>query len=139
MREIHSPALHEPPADQPPPSRVVIQGLRPEVAGGRFPAKRAQGEPLIVEADIFADGHDEIAAWVLYRRAGDAWSETPLEAVGNDHWQAELPVEALGRYEYTVEAAIDRFGTWHRDLQKRLSVGQDVAVDLQIGAQLLRE
>jgi starch synthase (maltosyl-transferring) len=139
MRELHSPVLHQAPTSQPPPSRVVIQGLRPEVAGGRFPAKRAEGEPLIVEADIYADGHDQIAAWVLYRRAGEAWSEIPMELAGNDHWQAGIPVEALGRYEYTVEAAIDRFGTWHRDLQKRLSAGQDVAIELEIGAQLLRE
>ncbi|TMA13871.1 MAG: DUF3416 domain-containing protein, partial [Deltaproteobacteria bacterium] len=41
--------------------RVVIEGVRPEIDGGRFPIKRAIGEKVIVEADIFADGHDSLS------------------------------------------------------------------------------
>ena len=37
--------------------RVVIEGVRPEIDGGRFPAKRSVGEYVRVEADIVADGH----------------------------------------------------------------------------------
>src|SRR5258708_39317491 len=51
--------------------RVVIEGVRPEVDDGRFPAKGVIGESTLVEADIYADGSDAIAADVLYRRAKD--------------------------------------------------------------------
>src|SRR5262249_24812005 len=36
-------------------------------------------------------------------------------------------------------AWVDEFKTWRRDLQKRVRAGQEVAVDLKIGAGLLQE
>jgi hypothetical protein len=38
--------------------RVVIENVRPEIPGARFPIKRTIGEPVEVTADIYADGHD---------------------------------------------------------------------------------
>lgn len=38
---------------------VIIEGVKPEVENGRFPAKRIIGENVMVEADIFTDGHEE--------------------------------------------------------------------------------
>jgi starch synthase (maltosyl-transferring) len=35
--------------------RVVIEGVKPEIDGGRFPIKRIIGDKVIVEADIFAE------------------------------------------------------------------------------------
>ena len=51
--------------------RVVIEGVRPEIDGGRFPIKRAIGEKVIVEADIFADGHDSLSCVLKYHREGN--------------------------------------------------------------------
>jgi len=48
--------------------RVVVDSIRPEIDGGRFPIKRTVGETVQVEATIFADGHDVIAAVVRDRR-----------------------------------------------------------------------
>jgi len=45
-------------------------------------------------------------------------------------------VEQLGRYEYTVRAWPDPLETWKRDLEKRKAAGQDISVDLQIGAEI---
>jgi starch synthase (maltosyl-transferring) len=121
-----------------PPQRVVIRGVAPELESGRFPIKRVVGESVTVEADIFADGHDSIAAVVRYRHEDDeAWSEIPMDPLGNDHWQAEFPVEILGQYIYTVSAWIDSFQTWYKDFLKRVAAAQDVTVDLQIGANLI--
>ena len=39
-------------------NRVIIEAVRPRVDCGRFPAKAVLGERVVVEADIFADGHD---------------------------------------------------------------------------------
>jgi starch synthase (maltosyl-transferring) len=37
--------------------RAAIEAITPSV-GGRFAAKRIAGDPVVVEADCFADGHD---------------------------------------------------------------------------------
>ena len=120
--------------------RVVIEAVRPEIDGGRFPIKRTVGERVVVEADVFADGHDVLAGALLYRRAGaSAWHEVPLRPLGNDRWHGEFSVSELGRYEYTVEAWIDRFATWRRDLSKKADAGQDVPVELHVGARLIED
>src|SRR5262245_57259643 len=122
-----------------PPQRVVIRGVTPEIEGGRFPVKRVIGGTVNVEADIFADGHDSISAVVRYRYENDeAWSEVSMEALGNDHWQAEFPVENLGQYLYTISAWVDPFQTWYKDFLKRVAAEQDVTVDLQIGLALIK-
>jgi starch synthase (maltosyl-transferring) len=55
----------------------------------------------------------------------------------NDHWVASFRVEKLGRYQYTVRGWVDPFLTWKRDLKKRQEAGQDLTIDLRIGAQIL--
>ncbi len=120
--------------------RVVIEGVTPEIDGGRFAIKRSVGEKVRVEADVFTDGHDAVAAVLLYRREGDSeWSETPMAPLVNDRWRADFVVEAMGRYEYTVRGWVDHFSSWKRDLAKRIEANQDVAVDLLIGAALIEE
>jgi starch synthase (maltosyl-transferring) len=47
-------------------NRVVIEGVTPEIDAGRFPIKRIIGDETVVEADIFTDGHDALAAALLY-------------------------------------------------------------------------
>ena len=122
-----------------PPERVVIRGVEPEIECGRFAIKRAVGEDVVVEADIFADGHDSIAAVVRYRHEDDeSWVEVPMEPLGNDHWRAAFKVDKVGPYIYTISAWIDEFQTWYNDFQKRVAARQDVSVDLKIGAALLK-
>src|ERR1039457_5456410 len=59
--------------------RVVIEGITPEVDGGRFPAKRTVGDKVRVEADIFSDGHDAISASLIAHREGsDVWTQIPM-------------------------------------------------------------
>ena len=82
--------------------RVIIEGVSPEVDGGRFPAKRTIGDKVRVEADIFTDGHDSIAARLLFKPAGaTGWHEVPMQALVNDRWTGEFTVSELGRYSYT--------------------------------------
>ena len=54
--------------DSPTQSRVVVEAITPQVDGGRFPIKRTVGDTVVVEADVFADGHDNVAAVLKYRR-----------------------------------------------------------------------
>jgi len=126
------------PATESRPGRVVIEAVEPEIDDGRFPIKRTVGEVVEVEADIHAEGHDRLAAIVLYRHSGEAdWIEVRMEALPNDRWRGRFTIESLQPYEYTLEAWIDPFRTWRRDLRRRLDAGQDVATDLLIGADLV--
>jgi starch synthase (maltosyl-transferring) len=120
--------------------RVIIEGVTPQVDGGRFAAKRVTGDRVEVGADIYADGHDEISAWLLYRREEERrWRETPMQPLVNDRWQGFFEVRELGRYRFTLMAWVDAFGTWRRDLQKRVAAGQDIALQFLIGAQLIED
>lgn len=119
-------------------TRVVIEGVTPEIDAGRFPIKRIVGEETVVEADILADGHDALSCALLYRAQGDAdWTEVPMEPLGNDRWRGSFKVHKLVPYTYTVTGWVDHFKTWARDLEKRVQAGQDVSVDLLIGAELV--
>jgi len=120
--------------------RVVIEAVMPEIDGGLFPAKRAAGETVAVEADIFADGHDALAAVLRYRhQSASGWIETPMAPLVNDRWRGEFPVTELGRYYFKLEGWVDHFETWSRQLAKRLQAGQDVKVELEVGARLIEE
>jgi starch synthase (maltosyl-transferring) len=118
--------------------RVVIEGVKPEIDGGRFPIKRVIGEHVEVEADIFADGHDSLAGVLLYRTELESeWREVPLEPVTNDRWWGTFTVSQLGRYCYTLQAWVDYFTTWRTALMKKMEAGQDVTTDLLVGAMLV--
>jgi len=120
--------------------RVVIENLNPGIDGGRFPIKRVIGEKVVVTADIFADGHDAISARLLYRSPKDrAWREAPMTFVENDRWCGEFLVEEIGVYRYTVMGWVDHFKTWQRDIGKRFHAGQDLKMDLLIGAKYVEE
>ncbi len=120
--------------------RVAIEGIRPVVDCAAWPLARIQGESVAVEADVFADGHEEVRCVLLYRheRAAD-WSQAPMEFLGNDHWRGSFAVRELGRYQYLLRGWVDRFQTWRHDLAKRVAAGADVSVDLLIGAELVAE
>ena len=120
--------------------RIVIEGVEPEIDSGRFPIKRIINDKVVVEADIFADGHDVLAAALSYRKEGDPdWIEIPMEFLANDHWRGSFVVSELGQYQYTLTAWVDRFKTWQQNLTKKVEAKQDVSVDFLEGAQLIEE
>jgi starch synthase (maltosyl-transferring) len=125
---------------QPGPARVVISGVCPEIDCGQYPIKRVVGEEVVVEADVFADGHDELSAVLLHRRHGaPAWEAVPMRPLGNDRWRGSFSVTEQGLHEYTLRGWVSHFASWRRDLRKRLQAGQDVAVELLVGARHLEE
>src|SRR5690606_35882355 len=102
--------------------------------------KRIIGDTVTVEADVFADGHDHVAALVRYRHGKQrAWRTVPMEPLVNDRWTAEFTVEEIGRYEFTVEGWIDPFATWQAGAEKKAAADVLTETDLQVGAGLLRE
>ena len=120
--------------------RVVIEAVTPEIDGGRFPIKRVVGESVFVEADIFADGHDLLAARLLSRKEGvSPWSEVPMKQGVNDRWRGTFIVEEEGIYSYTIQAWVDRFRSWRQGLSKKVLAGQEVSADLLMGAEILAD
>jgi starch synthase (maltosyl-transferring) len=120
--------------------RATIESVRPEIDGGRFPIKRVVGEEVIVEADIFADSHDSLNAILKFRKdSTPQWIEFPMTYLINDRWRGSFLVTEMGYYVYTIEAWVDRFRTWRGDLAKKATAGQDVSVDILIGAELVKD
>jgi starch synthase (maltosyl-transferring) len=118
--------------------RVVIENVAPEIDCGRFPIKRVTGEIVAVQADVFSDGYDAIAATLLYRKEGEeSWREIPMEFLGNDRWEGTFAVPETGSYYYTVNGWIDHFTTWKNDLEKRFQAGEKLAVSRLAGEALV--
>lgn len=114
--------------------RVVIEKVSPEVDSGAFPIKRVAGEEVVVQADVFAEGHDEVNARLLYRIKGEkGWTKVSMRHLGNDRWEGRFMVKKEEFYEYTVEGWVNAFQTWQHDFRKKYDAGQDIRVDLEIG------
>ena len=120
------------------PQRVRIEAVKPQVDDGRYAAKRVVGDRVVVEVDLVADGHDAVGGVVHFRHETDKrWLESPLSSLGNDRWRASFTVDRIGRWFYTVEGWIDEFATWRHGFARKVEAGQDVTVELSIGARLV--
>jgi len=120
--------------------RIVVEDVRPRVEGGAFPVKRVVGETVTVEATIYADGHEQLAAELLWRAADeDGWNAVRMEQLLNDEWRACFPLERLGRYEFAVQGWLDRFGGFRRDFAKKRDAGVAQPVDHAEGRALVDE
>ena len=121
-------------------TRTVIDYVGPQIDAGKFPIKRVVGEEVAVKAYIFCDGHDQIRAELLYRKARrKKWNAAPMKLLVNDEWTGRFEVTELGTYYYTVQAWIDHFASWQKDLQKKAGAGQKVATEHLIGSQIVGE
>ena len=121
-------------------NRVAIEGVAPEVDAGRFAAKIAVGEPFVVEADIFCDGHDKIDAAFLIRRADRTeWREVPMAFFDNDRWRGVTVVEENAPHAYTIIAWRDLFASWRDEISKKHAAGVDIGVELIEGRNLVAE
>jgi starch synthase (maltosyl-transferring) len=119
--------------------RVVIEGVAPEIDAGKFPIKRCVGDRVRVQADIFADGHDQLGARLLFRRAEESeWQESPMRPIQNDRWEGEFEVTELARYVYTILGWVDAWSTWAADLANKAKAGFDISVDALRGVELLQ-
>jgi len=116
----------------------VITAVRPVVDGGRYPAKAAVGEAVTVEADIFADGPDDLWAQLQFRHEDEGvWLTAPLQPGENDRWRGAFPAQRCGRVSFRIQATVDAFTTWRRNLAA--TTGSALALELSVGAQLVRD
>ena len=111
--------------------RIVIEGVRPALDGGRFAAKRVTGEQILVEADIYSDGHGVVSADLLWKADDDRdWRRVPMRAGDNDRWQAAFASGRVGLHVFAIEAWADEYATACRDLDIKCRAGLDVSLEI---------
>lgn len=115
------------------PSSVTILNVSPVVDCGRFPAKRFQGDDLIVGADILKPGHEMVVGNVVWRmpNQSEAWKTTPLDySVKEDRWSARIRADLLGTLEFFIEAWSDQYSKILRDVSRWLEHDEDVRSEI---------
>ena len=118
--------------------RVAIERICPAVDGGAWPAKRALGDEIIVEADIFSDGHEHVDADLLWRRKGSGeWLRSALQVQQNDSWRGLFRPDEIGPHEFAIEAWRDPFATWVSDVTKKAAAGQRLELEIAEGLALV--
>jgi len=124
----------------PNPQTVVIENVEPLIDGGRHPVKRAVDQDLVVEADVFKDGHDTVAAVLKWRKAGaEKWHETPMTPLINDRWRGVCSLFENAVHEFTIEAWGDTFKSWQHEFHKKYEGGvKDLKSETLEGSQLLQ-
>ncbi|MEO6501714.1 MAG: alpha-1,4-glucan--maltose-1-phosphate maltosyltransferase [Jatrophihabitantaceae bacterium] len=126
--------------------RIGLNSLHPVIAHGELPSRAVVGEPVGIEATVFREGHDAVAASVLWRSpAGvDAGLSAGFHRMrplggGSDRWRAEVAPDSTGTWQYVVEAWGDPLATWYHAVEVKVDAGQsadELANDLETGARL---
>jgi starch synthase (maltosyl-transferring) len=119
--------------------RIPIQGIHPVVDCGGRPAKAAAGETFDVEATVFREGHDAVAAGVvLIDPGGSRGPLLPMRelAPGSDRWGVRVTLPDEGLWHFRIEAWSDPVGTWLHDAAIKIPRGIDVELMCEEGARL---
>ena len=70
--------------------RIAIEHIAPQVDGARYMVKGIVGQALRIEADVFMDGHAQLAVQVLWQEANGKPVSHAMEAFGNDRWRTSV-------------------------------------------------
>ncbi len=145
--------------------RIGLIDVSPSVAGGRYPAKAVVGAVVDVAATVFREGHDAVAANVVWK-GPVATPAAPLDRPlpggqgrgrpvvresgpllrmtagipGTDRFHAQVTPDRQGMWSLVIEAWSDPLGTWRHAVEAKAAAGQsgaEMANDLETGAQLL--
>src|SRR3712207_334001 len=127
--------------------RLGITDVAPVVSCGAFSARAVIGEHLPITATVFREGHDAVAANVVWNPPGEDGPSSPaplnrMKKFGPepDRWLATVVPDREGRWSFCVEAWSDPLATWHHAVEVKVEAGQgaeDLANDLEEGARLL--
>ncbi len=114
--------------------RVVIDAVSPQINGGEFFIKRIVNEVINVDANVLVDGHDVIAASVLFKHENARkWSEVRMHHKGNDEWAASFVVDKQGFFDYKVQGWVDHALNWQHGIERKIDDGQHVVSELLEG------
>ncbi len=120
-------------------ARIVIEQVTPSVDGGAFAVKCIAHERVTVQADIYMDGHDRIAAELRWRAVDETrWRAEPMRHESNDRWEASFRPHRVGPHEFAVCAWLDAWESFRHELEVKHRAGADVGLEVQEGLALLR-
>ncbi|QGG42086.1 alpha-1,4-glucan--maltose-1-phosphate maltosyltransferase [Aeromicrobium yanjiei] len=122
--------------------RLGIDDVQPIVGDGKDPAKAVVGEHVPVTATVWREGHDAVAATVVWTGPDGTERTTRMVEVGTglDHFAATIVPDAVGTWTFRVDAWGDPWATWTHAASVKVEAGQsadELANDLEIGARLL--
>jgi starch synthase (maltosyl-transferring) len=119
--------------------RVVIDHVSPQLNNGEFFIKRVINEIVNIDAHILVDGHDVIAASVLFKHENERkWKDVRMQHLENDEWQAAFTVEKQGLYSYKVEGWVDYALNWQYGISRKIEDNQKVTSELLEGVDYLK-
>ena len=125
--------------------RLGIDDVSPAVGDGRHPAKAVVGEVIPVRASVWREGHDAVAANVVWKKVGAEGDTTHVrmvpDGVGNDRFVGTVVADEPGLWTFRVDAWSDPWATWRHGVQAKLAAGQsadELSNDLETGARLLQ-
>ena len=119
--------------------RVVIDYVSPQINGGEFFIKRIVNEIVNIDAHILVDGHDVIAASVLFKHEKERkWTEARMHHVINDEWKSSFIVKKQGFYSYKVHGWVDYALNWQHGIERKIDDNQHVKSELLEGVEYLK-
>jgi starch synthase (maltosyl-transferring) len=121
--------------------RLGIDDVSPVVSCGRYPSKAVVGEHVPVSATVWREGHDAVAATVVWRGPGDRRGrQIRMHSTAEDTVGAVVVPDREGMWTFRVDAWSDPWETWRHAIEIKIGAGQAAAElgnDLEQGALLL--
>jgi len=122
--------------------RIGVDDVSPVISLGEHPSKAVVGEHVPVRATVWREGHDAVAATVVWTAPDGTSSSIRMTAVdpGMDAWLATVVPTAEGMWTFRVDGWGDPWTTWRRAVDAKIDAGQgtvELANDLESGARLL--
>jgi len=122
--------------------RIGIDDVNPVVSWGEHPSKAVVGEQLPVTAAVWREGHDAVAATVVWTSPDGRTTSVRMSPLnpGFDTWVATVVPDAEGMWTFRVDGWGDPWTTWLHAVDAKIDAGQgpaELANDLESGARLL--
>jgi starch synthase (maltosyl-transferring) len=129
--------------------RLGITDVAPVVSCGSFSARAVVGEHVPITATVFREGHDAVAANLVWTPPGEDGpgedGSAPRHRMARfgeepDRWLATVVPDREGLWTFLVEAWSDPLATWRHAVEVKVAAGQgpdELANDLEEGARLL--
>ncbi|SHI63091.1 starch synthase (maltosyl-transferring) [Tessaracoccus bendigoensis DSM 12906] len=120
--------------------RIPVTGVTPVIENGAYPVKAVTHERLLVQANVFREGHDAVNASVILTSPNGTQRRIDMaqvEPAGLDIWQAHVRMAEPGDWTFRVEGWSDPWHTWTHNAEKKLPAGVDVDLVRLEGRDLL--
>jgi starch synthase (maltosyl-transferring) len=118
--------------------RIVIENVSPIIENGLYAVKRILNQEITIEADILVDGHDVLAAAILWKNKGaKKWNEVRMQPASNDRFAEKFILDKEGNASFKIEAWVDYALNWQHGIERKINDNQHVASELLEGIEYI--